>query len=156
MCFFPSQQREALFRRKHGTRLVIPPGYLQCNAMQCNAMQCNAMQCNAMQCNAKQCNAMQCNARQCNAMQCNAMQCNAMQCNAMQCLHIEFFLLSARLVGYDALCKEDKNSVYFIKWLLVCCDKWLLTWCFKRRASHVPNAVETIDNDAFQLIIYCF
>jgi hypothetical protein len=28
--------------------------------------------------------------------------------------------------------------------------------CFKRRASHVPNALETIDNEAFQLIIYCF
>jgi hypothetical protein len=26
----------------------------------------------------------------------------------------------------------------------------------KRRASHVPNALETIDNEAFQLIIYCF
>jgi hypothetical protein len=25
--------------------------------------------------------------------------------------------------------------------------------CFKRRASHVPNALETIDNEAFQLII---
>ena len=24
------------------------------------------------------------------------------------------------------------------------------------RASHVPNALETIDNEAFQLIIYCF
>jgi hypothetical protein len=33
----------------------------------------------------------------------------------------------------------------------------VLTWaCFKRRASHVPNALETIDNEAFQLIIYCF
>jgi hypothetical protein len=28
--------------------------------------------------------------------------------------------------------------------------------CFKRRASHVPNALEIIDNEAFQLIIYCF
>jgi hypothetical protein len=28
--------------------------------------------------------------------------------------------------------------------------------CFKRRASHLPNALETIDNEAFQLIIYCF
>jgi hypothetical protein len=28
--------------------------------------------------------------------------------------------------------------------------------CFKRRASHVPNALETIDNEACQLIIYCF
>jgi hypothetical protein len=28
--------------------------------------------------------------------------------------------------------------------------------CFKRRASHVPNALETIDNEAFQLIFYCF
>jgi hypothetical protein len=28
--------------------------------------------------------------------------------------------------------------------------------CFKRRASHVPNALERIDNEAFQLIIYCF
>jgi hypothetical protein len=28
--------------------------------------------------------------------------------------------------------------------------------CFKRRASHVPNALETIDNEAFHLIIYCF
>jgi hypothetical protein len=28
--------------------------------------------------------------------------------------------------------------------------------CFKRRASHVPNALETIDNETFQLIIYCF
>jgi hypothetical protein len=27
--------------------------------------------------------------------------------------------------------------------------------CFKRRASHVPNALETIDNEAFQLIIDC-
>jgi hypothetical protein len=27
--------------------------------------------------------------------------------------------------------------------------------CFKRRASHVPNALETIDNEAFQLIIVC-
>jgi hypothetical protein len=28
--------------------------------------------------------------------------------------------------------------------------------CFKRRASHVPNALETIDNEALQLIIDCF
>ena len=28
--------------------------------------------------------------------------------------------------------------------------------CFKRRASDVPNALETIDNEAFQLIIDCF
>jgi hypothetical protein len=28
--------------------------------------------------------------------------------------------------------------------------------CLKRRASHVPNALEAIDNEAFQLIIYCF
>ena len=28
--------------------------------------------------------------------------------------------------------------------------------CFKRRAFHVPNALETMDNEAFQLIIYCF
>jgi hypothetical protein len=27
---------------------------------------------------------------------------------------------------------------------------------FKRRASHVANALETIDNAAFQMIIYCF
>ena len=26
--------------------------------------------------------------------------------------------------------------------------------CFKRRASHVPNELETIDNEAFQLINY--
>jgi hypothetical protein len=25
----------------------------------------------------------------------------------------------------------------------------------RRRASHVPNALETIDNEAFHLIIYC-
>ena len=28
--------------------------------------------------------------------------------------------------------------------------------CFKRRASHVANALETIDNKAIQLITYCF
>jgi hypothetical protein len=28
--------------------------------------------------------------------------------------------------------------------------------CFKRHAFHVPNALETIDNEAFRLIIYCF
>jgi hypothetical protein len=28
--------------------------------------------------------------------------------------------------------------------------------CFKRRASHVPNALKTIDNQLKCLIIYCF
>ena len=28
--------------------------------------------------------------------------------------------------------------------------------CFKCRAFDVPNALQTIDNEAFQLIIYCF
>jgi hypothetical protein len=28
--------------------------------------------------------------------------------------------------------------------------------CFKRHASHVPNALKTIDNELKCLIIYCF
>ena len=28
--------------------------------------------------------------------------------------------------------------------------------CSKRRILHAPNAFKTMDNEAFQLIIYCF
>jgi hypothetical protein len=58
--------------------------------------------------------------------------------------------------SFLAITKCRESGQTFQLFCFVFMNKCVYKACFKRRASHVPNALETIDNEALQLIIYCF
>jgi hypothetical protein len=63
-------------------------------------------------------------------------------------------------IKYTFKLNSSISSIHFYRH--VACVRQFLQWilkmtksCFKRRASHVPNALKTIDNQV-KFLIYCF